>query len=391
MKKILCGVAFFLSMQAVASDVFVLSDIAVSSQGETPIEAQTKAVEEGQKQAFQSLLHKIVVDKDFILSVPETVDVLSMVQDVSILEEKMSSNSYKGTISVRFKADPVRSLLKENGVAFLSSLPEPMLLVPVFENDGQVFVFQNENPIYKYWIAEKPVSNLFQIKTVEGDALRLKEAQNAWETGHFDAYKDLLSAYGVSSVLILHVKKTGDLYEVNTSVLPENSALPAHINFKLTDDRLNLDKVVKDLTQDALNEMHKKWVYLATKTVAPTTVYHLVTPVSKVSQLKKIQDKIEQFDFAEKIEIKGFKNKMLSVDISFNGTVEDLAQKLKLNHMILTLQEDSDVYLLTEEIVPVKEDVHSLSMDYNDSGDFLNQDQSFVNETQEVQSDVGML
>ena len=197
--------------------------------------------------------------------------------------------------------------------------------------------------------------------------------------------------FRLSSVLILHVKKTGDLYEVNTSVLPENSALPAHINFKLTDDRLNLDKVVKDLTQDALNEMHKKWVYLATKTVAPTTVYHLVTPVSKVSQLKKIQDKIEQFDFAEKIEIKGFKNKMLSVDISFNGTVEDLAQKLKLNHMILTLQEDSDVYLLTEEIVPVKEDVHLIGMDYNDSGDFLNQDQSFVNETQEVQSDVGML
>ena len=134
MKKILCSMAFLLSVKAVAGDVFVLSDIQVAAQADTPIEAQTKAVEEGQKQAFYSLINKIVIDKEVVMPVDETIDILSMVQDVSVLDEKMSPNAYKGTISVRFKAEPIRTLLKANGVAFLSSLTKPMLLVPVFEN-----------------------------------------------------------------------------------------------------------------------------------------------------------------------------------------------------------------------------------------------------------------
>ena len=394
MKKILCSMAFLISVKAVAGDVFVLSDIQVAAQADTPIEAQTKAVEEGQKQAFYSLINKIVIDKEVVMPVDETIDILSMVQDVSVLDEKMSPNAYKGTISVRFKAEPIRTLLKANGVAFLSSLPKPMLLVPVFENESNLIVFDKDNPIYKYWLQENPKSDLFQIKVVEADELRLNEAQKAWEFGHYNAYKDLLNSYGVSSVLIMHIKKTGDLYAVNTSVLPENSALPAHIDFKLTDDRVNLDKVMKDLIQDTLNEMQKKWTYLATKTLAPTNVYHLVTPVSKVSQLKKIQDKIEQFDFAEKIEIKGFKNKMLSVDIYFNGSVEDLAQKLKLNQMNLDLNAQEDIYLLTEQVeTPVLNENQMVEQNYMLDIGAEDQDHSLIQEVQSVEQefDVGVL
>ena len=69
------------------------------------------------------------------------------------------------------------------------------------------------------------------------------------------------------------------------------------------------------------------------------------------------KDKINQLTFAEKIEIKGFKNKMLMVEFSFKGTPEELKQKLLLNKMLLEpyqISDETDTYLLTftEGILP---------------------------------------
>ena len=152
---------------------------------------------------------------------------------------------------------------------------------------------------------------------IENTPVKLAEAQKAWEQSSFNAYKKLLNENGLTSLLILHIKKTGDLYEVKTKVLPNNSATQAHISLSLTDDRTDIRKVVKDLVFDAFRNMKKKWIYLSTKTTNAIEIYHIVTPVSKVSDLKRVKDKINQLGFAEQVEIKGFKNKLLVIGNKF--------------------------------------------------------------------------
>ena len=163
MKKIFTLIALFFSMNAFASDVFVLTDVSVSALGESTSDAQTKAVEMGQKEAFHLLMNKIV-DRQTPVFFEEEMDVTPFVQDVSVSDEKMTSQSYKGNLTVRFKAEPIRKLLMEKEAQFLTSLPNPMLLVPVFEDETQKLVFTKDNPIYAYWLKENPKFNLFQIK-----------------------------------------------------------------------------------------------------------------------------------------------------------------------------------------------------------------------------------
>ena len=59
MKKIFTLIALFFSTNAFASDVFVLTDVAVSAVGESTSDAQVKAVEMGQKEAFH--LHQVLL------------------------------------------------------------------------------------------------------------------------------------------------------------------------------------------------------------------------------------------------------------------------------------------------------------------------------------------
>ena len=351
MKKIFTLIALFFSMNAFASDVFVLTDISVSAVGENTSEAQTKAVEMGQKEAFHLLMNKIV-DGQTPVSFEEEFDVTPFVQDVSVSDEKMTSQTYKGILTVRFKADPIRKLLMEKEVQFLTSLPNPMLLVPVFEDETQKLVFTKDNPIYAYWVKENPKFNLFQVKNVNSSDVQLHEAQRAWESNSFAAYKKILNELGVSSVLVFHIKKRGEHYDVETTVLPQNSAVQAHVTLSVMDDRTSIEKVIKDLVADTFRNMQKRWVYLSTKTASPVEIYNLVTPVSKVSDLKRVKDKMKQLNFAEKVEIKGFKNKLLAVDIAFRGDLDELEQKLKLNQMRIESYGVTDtempLFLLTE-------------------------------------------
>lgn len=348
MKKILMGIVTFFSVSAFASNFYVQSDILVSGEGKSVLEAQTNAVSEGQKKAFLMLLKKIAPTVD--ITQFETVDVAPLVQDVSLSDEKVSATTYKGNLSVRFKSEPIYELLEGQNEPFLTSLPEPMLLVPIFEEEGKILVFNKENPILNYFYSEKPQNDFFHVKVVSDDGQKLQEAEKIWQEGLFDKHNAFLNEYEVTKALVLKIKKSMDVYQVETFVLPRESVSTAGVNFQVMDDREDVHFVVKDLISDAFSNMEKKWVYLMTKNVAPVSIYHLLTPVSKVSELKKIKDKIAQLNFVEKVEIKGFKNKMLSVEIAFKGSIDELQRKLVLNQMSLMpymAETDEKLYLLT--------------------------------------------
>lgn len=348
MKKILMGIVTFFSVSAFASNFYVQSDILVSGEGKSVLEAQTNAVSEGQKKAFLMLLKKIAPTVD--ITQFETVDVAPLVQDVSLSDEKVSATTYKGNLSVRFKSEPIYELLEGQNEPFLTSLPEPMLLVPIFEEEGKILVFNKENPILNYFYSEKPQNDFFHVKIVSDEGQKLQTAEKIWQEGLFDKHNAFLNEYEVTKALVLKIKKSMDVYQVETFVLPKESVSTAGVNFQVMDDREDVHFVVKDLISDAFSNMEKKWVYLMTKNVAPVSIYHLLTPVSKVSELKKIKDKIAQLNFVEKVEIKGFKNKMLSVEIAFKGSIDELQRKLVLNQMSLMpymAETDEKLYLLT--------------------------------------------
>lgn len=348
MKKILTGIVAFFSISAFASTFYVQSNVSVSGEGQTVLEAQNNAVAEGQKEAFMRLMKKIAPTID--MTEFEMLDVTAFVQDVSLSDEKVSASTYKGNLSVRFKSEPIYELLKNKNEPFLTSLPEQMLLIPVFEENGNTVVFDKTNPILTYFHLQQPTFDFFPLKVVLEDENKIAEASKVWQEGLFEKHSSFLNEYEVTKALVFHVKKSNDVYEVKTFVLPKNVDVEASVEFQVMDDREDINLVMKDLVQDAFLNMEKKWIYLTTKNVAPVVRYQLLTPVSKVSELKKIKDKINQLNFVEQIEIKGFKNKMLIVEMAFKGSTDELQQKLLLNDMALSpylSDEENNVYLLT--------------------------------------------
>lgn len=335
-----------------SADVFVMTNIPVSAEGKTAVEARTKAIENGENQAFVELLDKIVAPADRAkITIGGHDEIAPFVRDVSVANERAGSTRYFGSLTVRFKAEPVRAFLESQGVTFLSRLPQPALLLPVYKEGTQIYVLDAMNPLWTAMREDLPASRLFQFKLPIGSEEDLLPAQSAGVQYNEAALKLMAQKYNVSQVMIVSVERQGTAYEVNTRVWPKNSAPEAEVSFRVTDDRESATKICADLLSDTLRTMTKKWLYLAQNSAQPIQVYSAVVPIEKVSDLSRIRRKLQQLNFAEKVDIKGFSNKRLAVDFHYRGMVTELGEKLRLNGLILTSMPDENgelIYLLTE-------------------------------------------
>lgn len=356
-KNVKCFVSLlFLSLffitPAFCADLFVMTDIPIYGEAKTASEAREKALTIGKKQAFVDLLDTIVSKQDRSkVVIEEDTMIESFVSDVSVDNEKASSTTYYGSLTVRFKAPEIRQFLETTNVSFLARLPQPFLILPVYQNERGIQILSENNPMVNIVRNQMPATRLFQFKTLQGDDKDIAAANAGVIEHNNQALKALAGKNFVSQILILKIQKQGIQYTVSTEVWPKGAAPEAEINFTITDDRDSESRVCADLIHDAVRAMSKKWLYLAQNSTHPITVYQVYAPIEKISDLSKMKQKLTKLNFADKVDIKGFSNKKLAVDFHYRGGVGELGEKLRLNNLILTAVADENgqmMYLLTE-------------------------------------------
>ena len=95
--------------------MFSASGIQVDVTAENAALAREQALSDGQKRALMVVMERITPSY-VVEQLPELVpdDIINMVQDMSVLNEKTSSVRYMATLEVRFNPDSVRELLRQN-------------------------------------------------------------------------------------------------------------------------------------------------------------------------------------------------------------------------------------------------------------------------------------
>lgn len=337
-----------------AQDLFVMTNIPVSAEAETAMEARTTAITNGETQAFTELLDKIVSSTDRSkIQLPTPEMITSFVQDVSVANEKAGSTRYLGALTVRFKAEPIRLFLESQNVTFLSRLPQPALILPLYREGIQTLTLEDNNPLWQAVRDDFPASRLFQFQLPIGDEDDKRLTYEAVIQNNTESFKKLAQKYNVTQIMVIDIQKQGTQFTVDTRFWPKNTAPEAEVQLTVSDDREIPVRIFRDLLSDTLRLMSKKWLYLSQNSSQPIKIYTVTVPIEKISDLSRIRQKLQQLNFADKVDIKGFANKQLNVNFHYRGNVTELGEKLRLNDLILTAVPDESgqmVYLLTEPL-----------------------------------------
>lgn len=153
------------------SDVFTISDVAVDVTARTTTEARTEGLQRGQVEAL-SRLFKRLVPLRYQANIPSLSeqDIIDLVQDFSVANEKTTARRYIATILVRFKPDSVRTVLRTNSVPFAETVSKPIVVVPLYqESIVSEPVIWSENPWLDAWSQVPQLEGLAPLQLPYGD------------------------------------------------------------------------------------------------------------------------------------------------------------------------------------------------------------------------------
>lgn len=200
-------------VRAQASDFYSVADIAVDAVAETAIEARGIALASGQREALDRLIRRLT-SRAHHSRIPglEDAEIAALVRGIEIEGEKTSPNRYLADLTVSFKKDRVRALLRESGIPFGETPSKPLLVLPVYEAAGARSLWDDPNPWRAAWRARAERDSAAPLIAPVGDladiaAIGARQALAGDET----ALAAIARRYGVTDVLVAHAVLRHDL------------------------------------------------------------------------------------------------------------------------------------------------------------------------------------
>lgn len=201
---------FFIAVGTAHADPFTVAGIYVDANGDNAIEAQTKALGDGQQRAAMVLVQRVTVEDARGVNMTAE-DAGRMIRAMSIADEKRTSSRYFGTITVAFNPQAVKAFTDRQGLTFVASQSSPRLVIPMV--NGQIVDSGNW---YDYWAGGAGQNSLTPAKVIAAPQ-RVSSFVSASDaaSGNVDALARLGKSQNVSQIVVADVTPSGGGFTVS--------------------------------------------------------------------------------------------------------------------------------------------------------------------------------
>lgn len=327
MKKIFAGVLVMLLALRTQAELYLVPDVAVSADLASATVSREAAFANGQVEAFWRLMSKLASTEDIQrLPMFSQSDVAAMVQDVSVQEEKTTDTKYMGVVSVRFKPKAVQDLLTAYQIPFLMREPPRYLVIPVLIQNGEVSVFEEDNPLPAELARAFGWTKLYQPVFPIGDVQEVSLIQTYLTTGDALPLYPMLKTYEADRLLVITVVQRGPMIDVHSEVLPASdkedgqSVRQQHI---LPDGSLNsaLPRIVNGLVA----EMLRGWRQTYTNRFEKPNSFYAIARIDTPADWRIIREELKKAGGVEAVHIRAYRGDSLLIELVYKGTSDQMA------------------------------------------------------------------
>ncbi|WP_417829083.1 DUF2066 domain-containing protein [Thalassospira sp.] len=203
--------AAIMAFPAAAQDIYTVTGVHVDERAETAAAARERALEIGQRQAFEEVIARLTLPEDRAgLSMPATSEIINMVRDFGVSNEKTSSVRYIADMTVRFKDDALRRFLRFRDISFAELQSKPVLIVPVYRTANFANLWDDPNPWRDVWSRNIATSGLVPIKAPIGDLTDISTVSvEQAENGAMERLAQLARRYGADVAVVATADVSG--------------------------------------------------------------------------------------------------------------------------------------------------------------------------------------
>lgn len=206
---------FLLTLPALAQTrigtAYTVSNVSVDATSQSAVQARDIARADGERRAFRTLMERLTLKQDWS-RLPKVTDsdLFALVQDFEVTSERSSTVRYIATLTFRFRAEPVRRLLRDRGVPFAETPSKPLIVLPVLAAGNRAVLWDDPNPWRAAWGRQPVNEGLVPMQVPTGDlaAVQAIDTQQALK-GDKDALAAVGRHYDNADVLVAQAALSG--------------------------------------------------------------------------------------------------------------------------------------------------------------------------------------
>lgn len=372
--KIITALLFtFFSFFAIADEVIIIKDVKISASDKNSSLARNNAIEKGQIRSFHELVKLHYPNATHKANKIREEQIFNTIESFELADEKRSSTHYFAKISVRFSKSQVEKLMTDLGGKFAeaaqpniavepalntqpisASLPTmDSLIMPIFEQDGTSYWFDDENTWLNFWQKKLAHSTSTQFTLPIGDLEDIAIINKTILNKNIIDLSPLFGRYGINNIALVKLKRSENDSQPNFSLQVDyinrfNSSWQQHIFPQISNSDINfiMMQYYQEIQKFSFNSGQTFADSLVTK--EPQTII-IDFPIKQISDWLALEQVLANIKYVTQIELERVNLHAYRFNLTYNIELEKLHNLLRSYNFILQDAEDGRYALIKGE------------------------------------------
>lgn len=342
------------------ADMYAVHNMHVDVTAQNATEAREQGLNDAQEKAFYKMLDRLTLFEDMEnLPVLTNEDILNLVQDFSVSNEKTSSVRYIADVDIQFNPEAIQTFFQEYQVPYVTSVAEKSVVLPLYKasNEDKPLLWKDSNPWSAALSKVSSTSDLvpFVVPFGDLDDMAVISEDTLSNEKSLDI-TPLLNRYQSKQALI-----------VELTVLRKENALKVYIRpFQNKDGFIGemgltepinapLPEVFKRAAERTVYQLEQAWREKnAVRFDNPTKLFVRIN-IQNLAEWIAIRKQLDHVVLIKQYVVKALRKDQAEVEIFYAGELDAFQEALKKENLSLSPTNEEGIWLLNSVEAPIKE------------------------------------
>ena len=338
-KKALLGLFIITALPAWA-DMFLVRRIPVDISADNATHARELAMQEAQEKAFYKMMNRLTLPEDLEnLPMLSTEDIINLVQDISVSNEKTSSVRYIAQVDVQFNAAAMQTFFQEYQVPYVTEPAPRSILLPVFKESktARPQLWSDRNPWLLAWSKTAGYSDLVPLVIPMGDLedMAVISEDTLTEAPNTDI-TPLLKRYRATDALIMEAIVDSTLHQVKVIIQPNTPSKSPFgtLTFQVPINA-TLPVVLQNAADQAVQLLEQKWREKTAVRFDNPTSLTVVVPIQNLAEWIEIRGRLDEVKLIKQDVVQAVRRDQAQIEIFFAGNLAPFLDALRREGLFL--------------------------------------------------------